>query len=358
MEYNYIFGPVASSRLGRSLGLDLLGDRICSFDCLYCEVGATTRRTMERAPYVPARAVLDELAHWKAHVYSPIDHVTLGGSGEPCLNSDLGAIIAGCRAILPEIPVAVLTNATLLGNHDVRRECAAADVVLPSLDSLAEREFARVNRPCFGLTAAGVAQGILDFRAGFAGKLYLEILLVRDVNDSEESLALLADYVRRLAPDRVDVVTMTRPGAFAKALPVPPETLSMWRVAMGAARAGAPAPAADAPGSGTAMAVGAADGAAALSRDRHAGQPRTDAAVADAVYASLRRRPQTVAQLAMALALDGPDGAALVRRVVRDLLAAQRIQPMAQDRAGQGGATGADLDEMFYGVPETGKYQG
>ncbi len=102
MPLAHVFGPVASGRLGRSLGLDLLGGRVCSMDCLYCEVGATDVHTCERAPYVPARVLLDELARWRdAEAAIRLDHVTLGGSGEPCLNSDLARIIAGCRDILP-----------------------------------------------------------------------------------------------------------------------------------------------------------------------------------------------------------------------------------------------------------------
>lgn len=292
MAYKYVFGPVLSGRLGRSLGLDLLGDRICSMDCVYCEVGATRRRTLDRAPYVPAGAVLDELAAWKAEGHATPDMVTLGGLGEPCLNSDMGAIIDGARALFKDTPVAVLTNATLMADPEARAELAKADVVLPSMDSLVEAEFRAVNRPVEGLTAAAVAEGLLAFRREFKGKIFLEILLVRGINDSDGNLDRLTEFCKRLNPDRVDVVTTTRPGTVKGTLPVDGETLDRWRARLASGetspRPASPARREDAP------------------LDR----------LTDQVAASLARRPQTTAQLAVALNAD-PDR---VRQAVEALL--------------------------------------
>jgi wyosine [tRNA(Phe)-imidazoG37] synthetase (radical SAM superfamily) len=232
-----IFGPVRSGRLGASLGLDLLGAKICSFDCLYCEAGHTRALTLSRKPYVPAGKLLGELAAWLCQPHPDFEVVTLGGMGEPTLNSDLGRIITGVRELLPEPPVAVLTNSSLMHDPAVRAELALADIVLPSLDTLVPSEFAAINKPIEGATLADIRRGLLEFRSLFAGKLYLEVLVLAGVNDTAENLERLAAFVGQLAPDRVDVVTMTRPGAYPQALPVPPATLERFRQAFGDGRA-------------------------------------------------------------------------------------------------------------------------
>ncbi|MBN2139497.1 MAG: radical SAM protein [Desulfovibrionaceae bacterium] len=277
MAFKYVFGPVLSSRLGRSLGLDLLGAKTCTLNCVYCEVGATRNLTLERAAYVQARAILDELSAWKGLDLDRPDHITLGGMGEPTLNSGLAEVVAGARGVLPGPPVAVLTNSTLMTDPAVRRELNLADVVLPSMDTLVESEFKALNRPHPGLDIQDVARGLLLFRQGFSGRLFLEVLLAEGFNDSEQNLALLRDYCRELRPDRVDVVTLSRPGTMAKAKAVGPETLGRWREALAAGQA--PAGAAAAP---------AAHGP---SGER----------LRELISASLARRPQTVLQLAAAL---------------------------------------------------------
>ncbi|NDV18081.1 radical SAM protein [Pseudodesulfovibrio sp. JC047] len=280
MAYKYIFGPVMSGRLGRSLGLDLLGDRICSMDCVYCEVGATRVLTVERKPYVPANAILEELAAWKAEGLTMPDVVTLGGLGEPCLNSEMGAVITGARKLFPDTDIAVLTNASLMGDPDVRRELALADSILPSLDSLMEDEFTRVNRPCKGFSPAGIADGLLEFKKEFKGKIFLEILLAEGINDTDENLGRLKNFCERLAPDRVDVVTLTRPGTVKGVRPVDGEVLSRWRMTLESGKTGV---------------------------QTHQVTDRTTIStkhVTEFVIASLTRRPQTVSQLAQALNVD------------------------------------------------------
>lgn len=272
----YVFGPVRSGRLGWSLGLDGLGARICTFDCLYCEAGPTEALTVARKPYVPADRLLAELAAWKAAGHDVPEAVTLGGLGEPCLNTACGAILAGAKALFPTVPTAVLTNSSLLPNPAVREAIQAADMVLPSMDTLVEAEFHRLNRPHPDMRLAAIRQGLLDFRAGYAGRLFLEILLVAGVNDTEENLALLRDFCRELAPDRVDVTTMSRPGAHPGAEAVSPAVRSRFQKALGAA---------------TGSTVGFGHGPSALI----AREP-TD--LTAAIVASVKRRPQTAAGLA------------------------------------------------------------
>ena len=168
-----VFGPVCSGRLGLSLGLDLLGAKICSFDCLYCEVGPTRCFTLERRPYVSAGQVLSELEDFLRQDHPGFEVITLGGMGEPTLNSDLAGIIKGARELAPGVPVAVLTNSSLMSDKAVRQELGLADMVLPSMDSLEPSEYLRLNRPVSGLRLADIRQGLLDFRKDFAGLLRL-----------------------------------------------------------------------------------------------------------------------------------------------------------------------------------------
>ncbi len=279
MHPSVIFGPVASSRLGRSLGLDLLGSKTCSFDCLYCEVGPTTLKTLERSDYVPMDQLLEELAAWKKnHPGLTLDYVTLGGMGEPTLNTALAGVIQGARALFPGVPVAVLTNSSLMSDPLVRRELALADAVLPSMDALDPAAYRKVNRPHRDLDLEAIAQGLLDFRADYAGQLYLEVLLVEGLNDTAGNLELLREYVGRLRPDRVDVVTMTRPGAWEGARQVDAETLRAWRAALGAQT--------------TVKAPGRAGGG------------EDTCGLEDSVRESLLRRGQTAGQLALALGVE------------------------------------------------------
>jgi len=246
-------------------------------DCVYCEVGATRDLTVERKAYVPARDILSELAAWKAEGLGAPDMVTLGGLGEPCLNSEMAEVISGARELFPDTEIAVLTNASLMTDEVVRKELGLADVVLPSLDSLVEDEFSKVNRPCEGMTPEAVAEGLLEFKKNFKGKIFLEILLAEGINDSDENLGKLKDFCKQLAPDRVDVVTLTRPGTVKGVRPVEGEVLSSWRMALSAgdARTG--------------------------ERKKVAQEELPMERITAFIEASLARRPQTILQLAEAL---------------------------------------------------------
>ncbi len=172
---------------------------------------------------------MSELGQWlEENKYRP-DYITLGGLGEPCLNSDLGRIISGIRELAPETPIAVLTNSSLLGDPLIRKELLRCQAVLPSLDTLVQRELSILNRPCRPMDPRDIGQDILCFSKELAGQLFLEVLLVRGYNDTEANLMRLRDFCRELRPQRIDVVTMTRPGASLQARPVSGETLQRWR---------------------------------------------------------------------------------------------------------------------------------
>jgi wyosine [tRNA(Phe)-imidazoG37] synthetase (radical SAM superfamily) len=207
----YVFGPVPSRRLGRSLGLDIVPRKVCTLDCVYCQVGRTTDLTVRRGDFVPVEAVLAEVKAAIARGPRP-DYVTISGSGEPTLNVRLGEIIAGVRKIT-DVPVAIITNGTLLGEADVRRDCNEADLVVPSLDAGDEATYQKINRPTRGLTLAALVDGLAAFRKEFAGQYWLEVFIVAGVNDSPEQVAKMRGLIDRINPDRVQVNTATRPTA-------------------------------------------------------------------------------------------------------------------------------------------------
>jgi wyosine [tRNA(Phe)-imidazoG37] synthetase (radical SAM superfamily) len=168
-----IYGPVPSWRLGRSLGVDLLppGGKTCTFDCIYCQLGRTARRLTQRAEFVPLDTVRRELERVRGVA---ADYVTFAGTGEPTLASNLGEAIRLARAILG-LPVAVLTNSSLMAREDVRRDLACADTVVASLDAPNEQLFRRINRPVAALRLEDILRGIDLFEVEYGGVLALEV---------------------------------------------------------------------------------------------------------------------------------------------------------------------------------------
>jgi wyosine [tRNA(Phe)-imidazoG37] synthetase (radical SAM superfamily) len=180
---------------------------------VYCQLGRTSKKSIQRTDYVPVEEVLAEL---RARLDDGVqaDFVTISGSGEPTLNSRLGEIIEGMKKIT-DIPVALLTNGTLLYRRDVRVDCAKADVVLPSLDAGDEETFQRVNRPHKDISIEKLISGLCAFRKEFAGQIWLEVFLVEGTNTSPEQIARIKDAVDRIGPDRIQLNTAMRPTAEA-----------------------------------------------------------------------------------------------------------------------------------------------
>lgn len=222
--HTYLFGPVASRRLGRSLGVDLVPFKTCTLDCVYCECGWTTTLTMRRAEYVPTAAVLLELADWCA-AGGTADYITLAGSGEPTLHSGVAEIIRGIRAIT-HIPVCILTNGTLLHLPEVRAAAALADVVVPSLDAPDAATFARINRPAPGCDFDTYLNGLRAFAADFRGALWLEIFIVPGINDSDACVRELARLAAELHPAKIQLNTAVRPPAATSVHPASAERLN------------------------------------------------------------------------------------------------------------------------------------
>jgi wyosine [tRNA(Phe)-imidazoG37] synthetase (radical SAM superfamily) len=219
---HHVFGPVPSRRLGRSLGVDLVPFKTCTFDCIYCQLGRTTCHSVERQEWAPTNAVLDEL---KRKLACRPDYITLSGSGEPTLHSALGEIIEHIQA-LTDVPVAVLTNGSLLWQPQVRAELAQADVVLPSLDAGDAAKFDFINRPHPSLAFGQVIEGLIEFRREFTGRYWLEVFLLAGYTAILADVDRLAALVKKIRPDRVQLNTVARPPAEEFALGVAPEELA------------------------------------------------------------------------------------------------------------------------------------
>lgn len=208
----HIFGPVPSRRLGMSLGVDLVPHKVCTLDCVYCECGATKKLTLDRKEYILYDKVTAELEKYFSENIDP-DYITFSGSGEPTLNSRIGDVLKFVKKIRPNIPVAVLTNGTLLSDEKVRKELLDADLVLPSFDAMVNADFQRVNRPVAELDLDKYLQGLVDFRKEFKGQIWLEILIIPDYNDSEENILRLRDAIVKINSDKVQLNTLDRPGS-------------------------------------------------------------------------------------------------------------------------------------------------
>jgi len=218
---------VPSRRLGRSLGVDLVPFKTCTFDCIYCQLGRTTNETIEPGEYVPVNEMLAELRN-KLKTEARPDFIGLAGSGEPTLHERLGDIIAGVKA-LTDIPVAVLTNGSLLWRPEVRASLARADLVMPSLDAGTPASFSRVNRPHADLSFEQMVDGLLAFSRDFTGKIWLEVLLVAQMTGRREEVERIAAIVDRMRVDRVQLNTASRPPAEVSALAVPTNDLENLR---------------------------------------------------------------------------------------------------------------------------------
>ncbi len=209
--YKYLFGPVPSRRLGMSLGVDLVPKKVCSLDCVYCEVGRTTKLTLERKEYIPANKIKEELKDYFKNNTDP-DYITFSGSGEPVLNTGLPVVLKLIKELKPDIPVAVLTNGTLLSDKAVQDAIMEADVVLPSLDAASQAVFEKINRPAKGLSIEKCIQGIIEFRKVYSGKLWLEVMILPGYNDDRKELIEMKNAIERINPDSVQVNTLDRPG--------------------------------------------------------------------------------------------------------------------------------------------------
>lgn len=275
-EETLIYGPVASRRLGRSLGVDIVPSKTCTYDCVYCQIGRTPQATLVRKPYIEAGRIVSELENRLAGGAAP-DFITLGGSGEPCLNSEIGKVIRQVKQV-SDVPVAVLTNGSLLWIADVRAGLSGADVVLPSLDAYDEESFQKINRPHPDIGFETMVRGLSDFRKAYTGKIWLEIFIIGGINDTPEAMAAFRDHLAAIGPDRVHINTAVRPPAEDFVRRVPPEKLRRLAAALGPR-------------------------AEVIAGFKETGPARHEKKMTQEILAMLSRRPCTVADIAAGLGL-------------------------------------------------------
>ena len=230
--YRHLYGPVPSRRLGRSLGIDLVPKKICTYDCIYCQIGNTTEKTLVRKEYVPVREILEEVGRFLKEEHSSIDHLSLAGSGEPTLHSKIRSIIEGLKKIT-SIPLAVITNGFLLWEPEVREDLLQADIVLPSLDAVSQEVFMRINRPRSGFSIEKVIKGMVGFRKVYKGQIWLEMLFCKGVNNSKEELLGMKKAIDRIHPDRIHLNTVVRPPSEKWAAPLSQKKMEEIRAFFG-----------------------------------------------------------------------------------------------------------------------------
>jgi wyosine [tRNA(Phe)-imidazoG37] synthetase (radical SAM superfamily) len=195
-----------------SLGVDLIPHKVCSLNCIYCECGPTTKLTLERREYVPVEEVYQELEHFFEHHPDP-DYITFSGAGEPVLHAGIEQVLSFIKKHRPSVPVAILTNGTLLNDPNVRKELKQADLVMPSLDAATDAAFRKINRPLRETRVENYVDGLVQFGKEFPGKIWLEILILPGYNDDPENLDALRRTLGRIRTDKIQLNTLDRPGA-------------------------------------------------------------------------------------------------------------------------------------------------
>lgn len=217
----YIYGPVKSRRLKLSLGISLTAYKVCDFDCIYCQLGRTPEPTRKRQEYVRKEEVIEELKNWllnNKEETQNLSYITISGLGEPTLNIKLGEIIDEIKKLV-NLPVAVITNASLLFDPAVRLDLLKADLIVPSLDAVLQDVFMRIDRPAKDIRIEEIIEGLVNFRKEFRGKIWVEVMLVKGVNDDLRYIKRLREVIEKINPDKIQlnspVRTTSEPNVFA-----------------------------------------------------------------------------------------------------------------------------------------------
>lgn len=209
--YKFVYGPVPSRRLGISLGVSPIPSKICNFSCVYCQLGRTTQLSNLRQRFFPPAEIINEIKR-RLLTLDDVDYITIVGEGEPTLSADIGLLIREIKRFT-KIPVAVITNGALLFDKEVRNELLQADLVLPSLDTVREETFKKINRPYKSLHVSSIVEGLVAFREEYRGSLWLETMLVEGINDDVNELSLMAEALKNISPDYLFLNIPIRPPA-------------------------------------------------------------------------------------------------------------------------------------------------
>ncbi len=302
-KFPHLYGPVPSRRLGYSLGVDLLPFKTCSLNCVYCQLGHTPKTVIRRGRFYPEKQILQEIEEFLKSG-ARVDVITFSGSGEPTLNRSLGRLIRKIKKIT-DIPVAVLTNSTLLSRPEVRKELAAADIVVPSLDAATQGVFKRINRPHPALRVEKIIDGLIRFRRQFKGQLWLEILLVKGINDSPSHQKKLKEAVEKINPDRIHLNTVVRPPAEKSARPLTPEEMARAKEFFG-------------------------EKAEVVASFRKKEQEKAPEDIARAIMAIVRRRPVNLEDLEHSLGLTREELSLHLRKLIEQKLI-KTVKHLGQD---------------------------
>ena len=290
-KFKYVFGPVPSRRLGRSLGVDLVPFKTCSYDCTYCQLGRTIDKTILRKEYVPLQDVLAEIDRKLSAGASP-DYITLSGSGEPTLYSRIGELINAVKE-KTEIPLAVITNGSLMGDPEVRDALLKADLVVPSLDAGDEAMFHKINRPHPDISFDKIVRGLIEFRGQFSNQIWLEVFLLGGVTGIDSEVKKIALLAEKIKPDRVQLNTVARPPADTSALPVPLDQMQRFVRMFG-------------------------DKAKVIADYSHADQQKSIAALSEDVFNMLKRRPCSLDDVAQGLAIQHNQAIKHLERLIEE----------------------------------------
>ena len=231
-----VYGPVPSRRLGRSLGVNSIPLKTCNYSCVYCQLGRTTHVTNQRRDFFPPEEILNEIKRAievkGGRGGGEIDFVTFIGEGEPTLCKSIGWLIRETREIA-DTPIAVDTNGSLLYRKDVRDDLSQTDVVMPSLDAGTAETFRRINRPHREIGFKNVVEGMERFRQEYAGEIWLEVMLVKGINDSEKELEAIRSRLEKIEPDRIYINVPIRPPAESWAVPPDDEAIALAHAILG-----------------------------------------------------------------------------------------------------------------------------
>ena len=211
MTNKHVFGPIRSRRLGRSLGINLFSDKICSLDCVYCEAGKTEILTLERKQYSPTDVILEELSNI-LNKKPAIDFITFSGIGEPTLHSEIGDIISFIKTNWSEYKLCLITNSTTLIDESIHNDLLSCDLIMPSLDAVSDDVFQRIDKPFQTLKISDIIDGLVSFREKFNNSMWLEIFFLEGLNDTVQEIDLLKTACERIKPDKIQINSLDRAG--------------------------------------------------------------------------------------------------------------------------------------------------
>lgn len=227
----FLYGPVLSKRFGKSLGIDLLPHKTCNFNCVYCQLGESLKLECERKEFYPSYEIIQWIKE-NLKKYPEYDFITFSGSGEPLLYKEINKIIDFLKKI-QEKPLILLTNGSLFYLKEVREEIKKVDIIVPSLLAGTEKTFLKIARPCKNLKFEEIIEGLFKLRNEFNGKIYIEIMFIKGLNDKDEEVYEMKKIIKRINPDNIFLNTPTRPPALKWVSPSPYERLEVIKNIIG-----------------------------------------------------------------------------------------------------------------------------